>query len=331
VADLDRAVNAAQSLVKARQLEPADLARLYHSQAWLHLARHDRDAALHDVELAVEAETPPGNSSVPPENLVERGRLLYGCKRYQEAVAACDAALLLPGAPAEAHRWRAEALLQLQPPRYKEALQAYDAYLKAPGAAARRQGLAEVHQARGLVRARLGDYPRAIDDYNQALVLRPDSATHAYRGWAYLESKDPRLALADFQEAIRLNDGNADAYNGCAYACVKLGDYDQAIKDTRKAVDCAPKDPRTLWNAANVFAHVFGKLDTEGAGSPAAWEAHFQYQDEALRLLGQALAFTPAEERAAFWREKVQPDRDLDRIRRSPGYARLEVEYSRLR
>jgi serine/threonine protein kinase/Tfp pilus assembly protein PilF len=328
ITDLGRAIDAAQRLVEARELEPAELIRLYHGRARLHLVGQDAPAALQDIERAVQAEAMPGNSPVAPENYVERARLFYDCEHYKQAVAACDAALRLPGAPAEAHRWRAEALRGQH--EYKEALEAFDAYLKNPGPAAGRQVLANVYQARGLIWAELHNYPGAIKDYNRALAYQPDdSATNAYLGWVYVVSGVPKLALADFEEAIRLNDRNGDAYNGRGYLRVQRGEYEGAVQDAQKAVDRAPHDPRTLWNAAHVFALVFGKLDAEGAGSLAGWNTHFQYQDEAVRLLRQALAATPAEERAAFWRERVQPDPDLRPIRRSPGYLKLAAEYSR--
>jgi serine/threonine protein kinase/Tfp pilus assembly protein PilF len=324
--DLGLAIDAAQRLVEAKQLEPAELVRLYQNRARLHLEQHEpkASAALQDIE---RAEAISSRSPVPAEIHVERARLLYECKRYDKAKAACDAALRLPGAPAEAHRWRAEALLRQE--HYQEAQEAFDRYLKPPGPGAAAPVLANAYQARGLTRAQLHNYAGAIEDYNRALGLQPDSATHAYLGWVYVVSGVPMLALADFQEAIRLNEHNGDAYNGRGYLRVQSGEYDAAIKDANTAVGCTPQDPRTLWNAANIFAQVFGKLDAEGAGSPAAWEAHFQYQEKALSLLRQALALTPPEKRAAFWRQKVLPDRDLEPIKRSRGYAELAADYSR--
>jgi serine/threonine protein kinase/tetratricopeptide (TPR) repeat protein len=321
--DLGLAIDAAQRLVEARELEPTELVRLYQSRARLHLDGHDPQAARQDIEQAVNAE----GGSPAPENLVERGRLLYECKRFRDAVAACDAVLKLPGAPAEAHRWRGEALLRQE--QYKDAQAAFDKYLKNPGPGAAPQVLANAHQARGLTRAQLRDYSGAIDDYHWSLNLQPDSVTRAYRGWLYVVMKVPDLALVDFEEAIQLNNRNGDAYNGRGYLRVQSGKYDRAVQDAQMAVSCAPKDPRTLWNAANIYAQVFGKLDAEGAGSPAAWEAHFQYQEKALDLLSQALDATPDEERAAFWRQKVLPDRDLEPIKRSRGYAGLAADYSR--
>jgi serine/threonine protein kinase/predicted Zn-dependent protease len=330
MADLGRAIDAAQRLVEARELEPAELIRLYHGRAGLHLAGQDAPAALRDIERAVQAEAMPGSSPVPPESYVERGRLLYECQRYKEAVAACDAALPLPGASAEAHRWRAEALLRLE--RYQEAQEAFDTYLKNPGPGAAAPVLANAYQARGLTRAEFHNYPGAIKDYNRALAYQPDdSATHAYLGWVYVVSGVPKLARDAFDDAIRLNERNGDAYSGRGYLRVQRGEYERAVEDAQTAVRCAPHDPRTLWNAAIIFAQVFGKLHVEGAGTPAAWEAHFQYQEEALRLLGRALADTPAEKRAGFWRQKVEQNLDLKPIRGSREYDKLAAEYSRPR
>jgi serine/threonine protein kinase len=326
IADIGRAIDAAQRLVETRKLEPAELVRLYQGRARLHLEPQEPDAsaALQDIKRAEEISS---RSPVPAENYVERARLLYECKRYPEAVAACDAALRLPGAPAEAHRWQGEALLRQQ--HLKEALEAFDAYLKPPGPGTAAPVLANAYQARGLIRAELHNYPGAIDDYSRAQVLQPDSATRAYRGWLYVVMKVPDLALVDFSEAIRLNEHNGDAYNGRGYVRVQRGQYEEAVRDAQMAESCAPRDPRTLWNAAHVYAQVFGKLDAEGPRNRRAWDARFDYQDKALLLLSQALASTPLEERAAFWREKVQQDPDLIPIRGSRKYTDLAADYSR--
>jgi tetratricopeptide (TPR) repeat protein len=59
----------------------------------------------------------------------------------------------------------------------------------------------------------LNDYDRAIADYNQAIRLNPKSATvHRSRGNAYLQKKDIDRAIDDFSTAIRLDKKYVDAY-----------------------------------------------------------------------------------------------------------------------
>src|SRR5205085_12219386 len=129
-------------------------------------------------------------------DLIERGRALYGNKKYEEALQVADAALkLFPDHP-EGQCLRISALVGLE--RYPEARHACDAYL------AQDRSAAEVYEIRGLARASQQDFRGAIEDYTRALILRPGTASlHTDRGWAYVYSGAPKLALADFEEAIQ--------------------------------------------------------------------------------------------------------------------------------
>ena len=65
---------------------------------------------------------------------------------------------------------------------------------------------ADLHEIRGVARAGRGDFAGAIDDYSQALELRPGQPrVLTLRGLAYLVSDAPRLALRDFDAALRLD------------------------------------------------------------------------------------------------------------------------------
>ena len=243
-------------------------------------------------------------------------------QQYKEAVAAYDAALSLQPAQAEVYRRQGEALLRLS--EYEKAERSFSQYL-----ARSRRPVADVYVRRGLTRAQQGNYQGAIEDYTQALALQPDSATHAYRGLVYLVREAPKMALDDFEKAIRLKPDNGDAYNGHGYALVKLGEIPRAVADAEKALRCGPQTPRLLWNAARIFAQA-GRLAVDSASGrrlPAPIRA--DYQDRALLLLRQALALTPAEQRASFWRNNIQPDPALNPIRSSPGFEQLAAEYFR--
>jgi tetratricopeptide (TPR) repeat protein len=325
-ADLDRAFDAAWLLDKAGQLEPTALVRLYHNRARLRLEQGDRHATLEDLRQAAGL---PGAASAAV--LVERGRLLYHCEHYEEAAAACADALQTPAAPAEAdrvraeaHRWRAEALLQLH--RFPEALVAYDRYLKHPGQSSQPQTLANVYRGRGLARAKLQDYRGAIDDYTRALASRRDSETHAYRGWAYVLRDALTPALDDFQDAIRLNPHNGDAYNGCGYVYARRGQYGAAVRAAQDALKHGPARPGTCLNAAHVYAQLVGSLDRDAERGPRGRQSlgvRREYQDRALDLLRRALKQTRRAERPAFWKKTIEPDRALDPIRGSDEFRRL--------
>jgi tetratricopeptide (TPR) repeat protein len=318
VKQLDSAIAAAAELVKSGQLERPALRLLYHNRAWLHLDRKQPETALKDFKKAIEVDA-------HAEDHAACGRILHSLQRYTEAISAYEAALQANSGHADAHLGLAWTLLKLE--GYKEALYSFDDYLKNPRPGAGPQHLAEVYQARGLIQAKLKKYADALADYTLALTLTEDSATHALRGWVYVVSKTPQLALPDFERAIDLDKTNADAYNGRGYVRVKLAvkssDFQEALKDAEKALACAPKDdPRMLYSTALIYAQLAGKFENQRKVSAS-------YRDKALELLRQALKLTPTDKREEFFRKLIQSDPDLAPIRRSFAYEELAAQFVR--
>jgi tetratricopeptide (TPR) repeat protein len=164
---------------------------------------------------------------------------------------------------------------------------------------------------------KLGRHADAVADFTQALSLEDDARTRALRGWAYLASKASALALADFDRAIQIDAGSAEAYAGRAAVRVQLAakpsQYQEAVADAEKALSLAPRnDPRAVVNAARVHAQAAARLEGE-AGFPVRKLAA-GYRQEALQLLRRALEMTPPGERAAFRRHHVEQDADLARF-----------------
>jgi tetratricopeptide (TPR) repeat protein len=328
---LDRAVKAACACHARGELEPAVLARLYHSRGQLHQKRKQLDAALRDFDEAIKIQA-------RAEDHIERGRLLHLLRRYEEAVAAYDAALAVRrDSPSlvPAHRWRAEAMLrqaEAEPAAatkqalYKEALRSLDRYLALGG-----QEVADVHLARGLIHAALEDRPAALQAYSRALDLQEDSATRAHRGWVYLASEAVDLAAGDFEKAIRLDPRNGDAYNGRGYVLLRRGHYDEAVRTAEQAVTLASGTPRpqlVLWHAARICALAIARMDADTARRDRlAAEVRLSHQRLAVGYLQQALRRLPAGDRADFWRKHVLGDRAFHAIRAHPDYTALAAEF----
>ena len=105
----------------------------------------------------------------------------------------------------------------------------------------------------------LGDYAGATDDYTRALLIKPDWDIQTHRGWAYFFAEAPGLALRDFDEAVRLNPANVDAYVGRGLARVSLGQTEDAVADADEALRRDPAAPEMLHNIACIFAQAAGR------------------------------------------------------------------------
>jgi tetratricopeptide (TPR) repeat protein len=297
-----------------------DRADLYRKRARLHARRQEIDPALHDLKDAIRLEVP--GSPAQAAHHSERGRLLHGTGRLEEALAAYDAALkIFPNDP-ETHRLRVDVLLKLK--RYKEVINSCDGYLASGPPSA------DLHALRGLARVARKDLPGAISDYTQALALQPETPQVLVdRGLAYLLSAAPRLAYRDFDEAIQLDPSFGDAYAGRGNARVLLGQHREAVADALKALRNGEPTARTYYSAARTFAQAAIVALTAGSWRGlSAEEAAGGYLDRAQTLLHQAIEKLPAAERVAFWRDVVQTDPALLVLRRCPKFAALAGLYA---
>jgi tetratricopeptide (TPR) repeat protein len=331
-AALDRALEVAQQAHQAGQLEPAALARLFQERAKLHLMRKYSGKALVDLEQAVRVEPPGKQSRTLAESYTLSGRILFEQKRYQDAVQACELALEAQPRHAAAYLCRAEALLKLE--KYAEAQRCFDDYLRAARPPPQREVLAHVYLGLGLTRARLGDYPGAIADYNRAVELQPDSFTRTLRGWAYLADKDTTMARRDFDEAIRLKRNNSDAWCGRGLIHARQGQVQAACEAAERALQHPPKTAaaraRLYLNAAHIYAQLARHVGVSAPRNKAA-KARGPYQDKAVRLLVRALlALKDSRERAAFWWQNVRADQGLfNSLHGHPDFAKLDAQHPR--
>ncbi len=94
------------------------------------------------------------------------------------------------------------------------------------------KNLAIAYNNRGNAYANLGEYRRAIQDYDQALRLDPGYAVAYYnRGLAYSDLGEYRRAIEDYDQALRLDPGLAQAYIGRANAHCELGMNEASLDD----------------------------------------------------------------------------------------------------
>lgn len=321
--------NLAQALEHEKQYEEAtrcldhaialapQLAAPYRYRARFRLNRNDAAAALGDFTEAVRLEA-PANRRAWAEDEVERARILYSRKQFEEARKASESALeVVPFHPA-ASLLQAEALLALK--KYPEAVRSYENYLQ------KNPPTVDICRKCALAQMARGDHAGALANFTRALELKPVSSLYASRGWVYLVSDAMRPALADFNEAIRLDPEPGDAYCGRGLARVRLGRLTEAVADAEEALRRGPGNARMFANAAAIFAQAAGQV--KGSEARAA-ERKLRYQDRAMRLIRKALDQLPAAERNDFWRDIIEKDPALEPVRAQAGFRFLRAQYYR--
>jgi Flp pilus assembly protein TadD len=93
-----------------------------------------------------------------------------------------------------------------------------------------------------------GDFDKAIADFNEAIRLNPKSAQgHVNRGSAYGEQGELDKAIAEYSEATQLNPKNAEAYINRGITYSMKGDLDKAIADCNEAIRISPNNSHAYY------------------------------------------------------------------------------------
>jgi len=103
--------------------------------------------------------------------------------------------------------------------------------------------LAQVYASRGVIYIRFkGDWDRAIADYDEALRLDPRIAgAYAGRAAAYIRKGNIDRAWPDLSEGLRLDPKNPGIRNVLGYYYNKKGDYERALTEVNEALRLSPQ------------------------------------------------------------------------------------------
>jgi tetratricopeptide (TPR) repeat protein len=95
---------------------------------------------------------------------------------------------------------------------------------------------------RGIAKQDKGDWDGAMADYNEAIRLDPKYyAPYDNRGNVKRQKGDLNGAMVDIDQAIRLNPKNALAYNDRGNVKEAKGDLEGAVADFSQAISLNPK------------------------------------------------------------------------------------------
>ena len=157
--------------------------------------------------------------------------------------------------------------------------------------------LATVYFWRAVGWNKKGDYEKVIADTTEAIRLAPDQALYNLRGSAYFDKGENEIAIADFNDALKLGGPSGVVYHNRANAYKAEGDYSKALADYNEAVRLYPGE-----------AYVY---DNRGSTKLALGDI-----DGALADVNQAIRLNPKLPaplitRTVIWRAKGNFDRAI--------------------
>jgi tetratricopeptide (TPR) repeat protein len=146
-----------------------------------------------------------------------------------------------------------------------------------------------IYYARGGARERLGEWPRAENDLQTAMNLRPDNPTIMnYLGYSWIDrgiNLDEGLAL--IETALRYAPDNGAITDSLGWAHYKLGNYERAIFYLERAAELEPTISEILDHLGDAYWQV-GRFKEAGF----QWERALKYvtDEDERELLTKKLA-----------------------------------------
>lgn len=99
-----------------------------------------------------------------------------------------------------------------------------------------------------------GDMESAIADLNAAIDENASSDTYTLRGEAYMQMGDYQKALDDFDSALQIDGMNAVAFYDRSLLNTRLENYDAALTDINNALAAQSMKPSDVLNLRNLYA-----------------------------------------------------------------------------
>jgi len=236
-----------------------------------------------------------------------RGLSYLRCRRFADAVAACDRAIALNPGLFQAHLHRGMALKELQRP--EEALASFTR-------AAELRDDAAIHNLRALMLDEIGRYPEALASFARALALDGDNPlAHSNHGNALLRLFRYEDALASFERAVALAPDVSGLHYNLGDPLKALGRLEEALAAYDRAIALEPGMANAHVNRGLVLTHL-----GRGEEALAAFDRAIALEPDSLAArIGRSGALLGAgrvEESLAYDRELAcnplfQPEADF--------------------
>ena len=229
-------------------------------------------------EAVLSAKVDTGNAKA--SQWLERGNQLWRLRRYKEAIKAYDEAIKQkPAFVYLAYYGKALALGKLGKGKeglaalkqavelkkdfvaawqtlsvvYKELKQPENALVTIDKAIQLQPQNPNLYNEKSVALSRLKRYPEAQSAINKAIKLAPRSAFYANRGTLYAQQKESDLALADYNEAIRINPNFSMVYNNRGIIYREQKKWELALAGYNKVIQINPNDGYAYNNRGNLY------------------------------------------------------------------------------
>ena len=145
-----------------------------------------------------------------------------------------------------------------------------------------------LYNVAGASNAGLMQFDAAIDNYKQALTIKPDYAeTYNNMGNALNDKGDLKAAIDSYKQALKIKPDYAEAYNNMGLALNDKGDLEAAIDSFKKALKIKP-DYAETYNNMGIALKNKGDLDAAIASYKNAININPEYA-ESYNNMGNAL------------------------------------------
>ncbi len=102
-----------------------------------------------------------------------------------------------------------------------------------------------------------GEYEKAIENYNMAILLNPVfSEAYFNRALSYYQLKNFDKSVSDYTKAIELDPQNPIIYNNRGDAFYRKQDFQNAVKDYDKAISLNPNYLKAYYNRGLSYASI---------------------------------------------------------------------------
>ena len=105
-----------------------------------------------------------------------------------------------------------------------------------------------------------GNYTQVIADAGEAIRLHPSVALYNLRGSAYYDKGEDDIAIADFNDALRIGPPSGIIFHNRGNAWRSKGEYAKAIADYDQSIKLGPPSAFS-WQNRGISKRALGDLD----------------------------------------------------------------------